>query len=105
MHIVYTCMCIKMCGHTFTVSFPSLPVPTVHNNSASSPQHWSNISIGHSVEWPQERSSHSATHLSGSKFVIVGGVSLLMHRGPNTLLNDMWLCDTTSKLWKKVYNC
>ena len=30
--------------------------------------------MGHSVEWPQERSSHAATHLSGPLFVIVGGM-------------------------------
>ena len=49
------------------------------------------------MEWPQERSSHAATHLSGSLFVIVGG----MDKSYNSL-NDMWLCDTTTKLWKKV---
>ena len=63
---------------------------------ASSPQHWSNISIGHSVEWPKERSHHAATHLSGLLFVIVGGA------GHQVSTNDMWLCDTTTKLWKKV---
>ena len=62
----------------------------------SSPQHWSNI-ITHSVEWPLERSSHAATHLSGSLFVIVGGEDKSGYA-----LNDMWLCDTTTKLWKKV---
>ena len=49
------------------------------------------------MEWPQERSSHAATHLSGSLFVIVGGEDLSYD-----ILNDMWLCDTTTKLWKKV---
>ena len=49
------------------------------------------------MEWPQERSSHAATHLSGPLFVIVGG----MDKSYNSL-NDMWLCDTTTKLWKKV---
>ena len=61
----------------------------------SSPQHWSNISI--SVEWPQKRTHHAATHLSGPLFVIVGGEYQPFHT-----LNDMWLCDTTTKLWKKV---
>ena len=62
-------------------------------------QHWSNIStsIGHSVEWPRKISRHAATHLSGPLFVIVGGL------GPYpTPVNEMWLCDTTTKLWKKV---
>ena len=64
----------------------------------SSPQHWSNISnIGHNVEWPLERSIHAATHLSGKLFVIVGGQDQ-----SRLVLNDMWLCDTTTKLWKKV---
>ena len=63
----------------------------------SSPQHWSNIStsIGHS--WPQKRMHHVAAHLSGPLFVIVGGEN----QYPRAL-NDMWLCDTTTKLWKKV---
>ena len=62
-------------------------------------QHWTNIStsIGHSVEWPQERSHHAATHLSGPLFVIVGGMDK-----QDCILNDMWLCDTTTKLWNKV---
>ena len=87
------CVCDLLC----TVSSPSLPVSTVHNNLASSPQHWSNISIDPSIEWPLERSSHAVTHLSGPLFVIVGG----MDQSYGTL-NDMWLCDTTTKLWKKV---
>ena len=68
-----------------------------------SPQHWSNIStsIGHSVEWPRERSHHAATHLSGPSFVIVGGLD-----DESYTLNDMWLSDTTTKLWKKVsFSC
>ena len=62
-------------------------------------QHWSNIStsIGHSVKYPQGRTHHAVTHLSGPSFVIVGGLD---QRG--YILNDMWLCDTTTKLWKKV---
>ena len=74
--------------------------PRVHYKSVSSPQHWSNIStsIDRSVKWPQTRSSHAATHLSGSLFVIVGGVDYSYHT-----LNDMWLCDTTFKLWIKVF--
>ena len=59
----------------------------------------SNIStsIGHSVEWPQKRTHYAATHLSGPLFVIVGG----MDQSGFTLM-DMWLCDTTTKLWKRV---
>ena len=53
--------------------------------------------MGHSVEWPRERSSHAATHLSGPLFVIVGGEDLSYD-----ILNDIWLCDTATKLWKKV---
>ena len=49
------------------------------------------------MEWPQERSSRAATHLSDSLFVIVGG----MDKSYRTL-DDMWLCDTTTKQWKKV---
>ena len=73
--------------------------PRVHHKSFSSSQHWSNIStsIDRSVKWPQTRSSHAATHLSGSLFVIVGGED-----ESYDTLNDMWLCDTTTKLWKKV---
>ena len=67
----------------------------------SSPQHWSNVStsIGHSVEWPNGRFNHAAAYLSGSLFAIVGGE--VQH---GNILNDMWLCDSTLKLGKKVYN-
>ena len=63
------------------------------------PQHWSNIStsIGLSVEWPLGRSHHAATHLFGPLFVIIGGLDEY-----GCILYDMWLCDTTTKLWKKV---
>ena len=57
---------------------------------------WSNISIGRSVEWPKARRHRVATHLSGPLFVIVGGA------GHQVCTNDMWLCDTATKLWKKV---
>ena len=61
-----------------------------------SPQHWINISTS-IVEWPKKRMHHAATRLSGPLFVIVGGE----YQYPRHL-NDMWLCDTTTKLWKKV---
>ena len=50
------------------------------------------------MEFPQKRSHHAATHLSGPLFVIVGG----MGQSSDTL-NDMWLCDTTTKLWKVLF--
>ena len=53
--------------------------------------------VGHSVEWPQERSHHAATHLSGPLFVIIGGLGQSYD-----ILYDMWLCDTTTMLWEKV---
>ena len=64
-----------------------------------SPQHWSYIStsIGHSVEYPSGRSDHAATHFSGPLFVIVGGRDRSIHS-----INNLWLCDTITKLWKKV---
>ena len=76
-----------------------LPVPAVHDNSVPLPSTGatSDTSIGHSVERPQERNHHAATHLSGPLFVVVGG-----EYQPFRTLNDMWLCDTTTKLWKKV---
>ena len=49
-------------------------------------------SVGRSVECPQARYSHAATHLSGPLFVIMGGFGLA----------DLWLCDTATKLWKMV---
>ena len=93
---VSTCACVRVCMCVW-VSSPSLPVSIVHNNLDFSPQHWSNISIDPSIEWPLERSHHAATHLSGPLFVIVGGLDQSYHT-----LKDMWLCDTTTKLWKKV---
>ena len=95
-HACYIHVCV-ICDLLCTVSSPSLHIPTVNNNSASSSQLWSNISIGHSVEWPKERNHHAATHLHGPLFVIVGG----MGRGDQ--VSTMWLCDTATKLWKKVY--
>ena len=44
-----------------------------------------------------EKNHYAATHLSGPLFVIVGG----MDQSGFTLM-DMWLCDTTTKLWKRV---
>ena len=68
------------------------------SKSVSLPQHWIKIGTNvYSVEWPQQRTNHAATHLSGSLFVIVGGLARSYH-----ILNDMWLCDTTTKLWKMV---
>ena len=46
---------------------------------------------------PQRRSHHAATHLSGPLFMIVGGMDKSGYA-----LNEMWLCDTTTKLWKMV---
>ena len=88
----------------FLVPLPPLPLASAAYDCyflyiCSSLQHWINIStsIDHSVEWPEKRMHHAATHLSGSLFVIVGGE----YQYPRPL-NDMWLCDTTTKLWKKV---
>ena len=68
------------------------------SKSVSLPQHWIKIGTSvYSVEWPQKRTNHAATHLSGSLFVIVGGLAQSYH-----ILNDIWLCDTTTKLWKMV---
>ena len=45
---------------------------------------------------------HAATHLSGPLFVIVGGWDQSCQYYDDYILNDMWLCDATTKLWKKV---
>ena len=72
--------CTYMCVSCVICSVQSVPhhftFLAVHDNSASSPQHWSNVSIGHSIEWPKEKSHHAATHLSGPLFVIVGGLDI-----------------------------
>ena len=91
-----------MCNVISDLCSSSFPVPGSTWLVCSSPQHWNNISksIDRSLQWPQTRRIHAASHLFGSLFVIVGGVDYSYHT-----LNDMWLCDTTTKLWKKVLFC
>ena len=49
------------------------------------------------VQWPERRYAHAASQLAGSVFVMIAGVD-----DQSSQLCDMWLCDSTNKIWKKV---
>ena len=65
-----------------------------------SSQNWSKIKkpVSQSVQWPERRRAHAASHITGPVFVMSGG-----DRG-RTLsdLSDMWLYDTNQ--WIKVFH-
>ena len=62
-------------------------------------QNWTKVnkpaSAGRSVQWPEWRHGHASSQIKGSVFLMVGG-----DRGFR--LCDVWLCDSTTKLWKQV---
>ena len=57
-----------------------------------SSQNWSKIK-SHSVQWPERRCAHGASHITGTVFVMIGGIG-------GSTLSDVWLCDTNQ--WNKV---
>ena len=62
-----------------------------------SSQDWSKIKkpVSQSVQWPERRFAHAASHITGTVFVMIGGVV-----GDRSTLSDVWLCDTNQ--WNKV---
>ena len=62
-----------------------------------SSQNWSKIkkTVSQSVQWPKGRCAHTASHITGTVFVMIGGYS-----GLGSILSDVWLCDTNQ--WNKV---
>ena len=62
-----------------------------------SSQNWTMIKkpVSLSVQWPEERWAHAASHITGPVFVMSGG-----HAGVGSL-SDMWLYDTNQ--WIKVF--
>ena len=62
-----------------------------------SSQNWSKIKkpISQSVQWPEGRFAHAASHITGTVFVMIGG-----NGSDYSTLSDMWLCDTNQ--WNKV---
>ena len=65
-----------------------------------SSQNWSKIKkpVHQSVQWPERRFAHAASHITGTVFVMIGGLasgSLL-----ESALSDVWLCGTNQ--WNKV---
>ena len=61
-----------------------------------SSQNWSKIKkpVSQSVQWPERRCAHAASHITGTVFVMIGG------SGSVSTLSDVWLCDTNQ--WNKV---
>ena len=69
-------------------------------------QHWTKInkpgglvSLLLTVEWPEKRYCHATTCVSGPLpvLIVVGG-----YRKKRGTINDFWICDLTTKQWKKV---
>ena len=62
-----------------------------------SSQNWSKINkpVIKSVQWPEGRDAHAASHITGTVFVMIGG-----NGSGLSILSDVWLCDTNQ--WNKV---
>ena len=60
-----------------------------------SSQNWSKLKkpVSQSVQWPEERYAHAASHITDTVFVMIGGAG-------GSTLSDVWLCDTNQ--WNKV---
>ena len=60
-----------------------------------SSQNWTMIKkpVSQSVQWPERRYAHAASHIAGPVFVMNGGVG-------GSTLSDVWLCDNNQ--WIKV---
>ena len=73
--------------------FTPFPVSGVHDILSS--QNWSKINkpVIKSVQWPEERYYHAASHITGTVFVMIGGLSV-------SITSDVWLCDTNQ--WNEV---
>ena len=48
--------------------------------------------VSRSVQWPEGRCYHAVSQITGTVFVVIGGLG--------SVLSDVWLCDTNQ--WKKV---
>ena len=64
-----------------------------------SSQNWSKIKkpVSQSVQWPEGRRAHAASHITGPVFVMSGGYDVGL-----SILSDIWLCDTNR--WIKVFH-
>ena len=62
-----------------------------------SSQNWIKIKkpVSQSVQWPEGRYAHAASHITGPVFVMSGGYG-------SFTLSDMWLNDTNQ--WIKVFH-
>ena len=65
-----------------------------------SSQNWTKIKkpVSQSVQWPERRYAHAASHITGPVFVMSGGL------GGGSILSDMWLYDTIYNQWIKVFH-
>ena len=66
-----------------------------------SSQNWTQIKkpVSQSVQWPERRFAHAASHITGPVFVMSGGLG---YSDGYTTLSDMWLYDTNQ--WIKVFH-
>ena len=70
-----------------------------------SSQNWSKIKkpVSQSVQWPERRYAHAASHITGPVFVMSGG-----YGDGWSALRDIWLCDTNAlgdtNQWIKVFH-
>ena len=51
------------------------------------------------MQWPVIRYAHAASHITGPVFVMSGGCG-----GGTSTRSDMWLCDSTTNQWIKVFH-
>ena len=67
-----------------------------------SSQNWTKIKkpVSQSVQWPERRYAHAASHITGPVFVMSGGDSVGSKL--SGILSDMWLYDTNQ--WIKVFH-
>ena len=69
-----------------------------------SSQNWSKIKkpVSQSVQWPERRQYHAASHITGPVFVMIGGYQVKNSEVlPNTQSADMWLY---TNQWIKVFH-
>ena len=69
-----------------------------------SSQNWTKIKkpISQSVQWPERRRAHAASHITGPMFVMIGGFDAFDCYGYGSSWSDMWLYDTNQ--WIKVFH-
>ena len=77
-------------------------VHTTFCNGMYCSQNWTKIKKpdSQSIQWPVGRYAHAASHITGPVFVMSGGID----DDDKYTLSDMWLYDTTTNQWIKVFH-